>query len=128
MKSDTYLQDTLGVFRDSPCVFSTWPVPPQAPRPYIYCGGIVADAENGTKTEEIRDHMRDVVIVDDASGDESRIDALGEYVRALFNRKPLTISGYANMIAKARGPMKHEVDPTLYGRRLELDLILVATS
>lgn len=127
MAGDATLTGMLATFAGLPCIFSTDPVPPQAPRPYIDCSQILTDMWIANKTNDSRDHWRDVIMTADATGDATLIEAIAERVRTLFNRQLLTVGGYVNYIAMVTGPVNQPSDPTLYARRLTVKLALVSS-
>lgn len=127
MKGDATLVAMLATFRNSPCVFSESPVPASAARGYVFCGNIVDDSPIDTKTSQIREHVRDIDVVFDATGDGRQVEAAADRIRTLFHRYQLNVDGMTTLIAKVFGPMHLESDPSLTARRVTLHLTLVTT-
>ncbi len=104
----------------SPAVFTGWPVPPDAERPYIFTRGNTSD----TPWDELADNLgrqviRDVTVIADNTGTDDDIEIIAERIRALLHRQSLTLPVGTHVMTQCiDGPTVAETDDSLTGRRL----------
>jgi len=118
-----------------PAVFTAWPVPPDAARPYVYTRGSVADvawdelapnpAKGGTAPHLGRDISRDVFVIGDNHGSETEVETIAERIRALLHRGTLAISDGSHVMSQCAGPVTAETDDSLTARRLSVRIVAV---
>ncbi len=109
----------------SPGVFTGWPVPPDASRPYIFTRGAVSITSFDLIADDFgQDITRDVTAIADNTGSDAAIETIAERIRTLLHRQSLTIpSGDHVMTQCIQGPVVAETDDTLTGRRLTFRIV-----
>jgi len=121
MAGDPTLAGLLATYGGQPAVFTTDPVPGDAPLPYVVTAGEVSQAPFDTKTTLGRTIMRDVRCFAAADGSAVTIEAIVERVRALFHRQALVIPGFVWLWSECSGPIvADELDA--YGRIITVRL------
>lgn len=111
-------------------VFTGWPVPSDATRPYIFSRGEVAQAPfDDLGSANGRDVLRDVFVIDDNGGSENAVETLAEAVRATLHRQKLTFPGAVGnvMTICVAGPFVAETDNSLTGRGLTFRIVAKET-
>lgn len=116
-----------------PAVFTGWPVPPDAERPYVFSRGHVSDihfdelapnaAYGGTAKHLGRDITRDIAVICDNTGSETEVETIAERVRALLHRSSLSIPDGSCVMLQCAGPVMAETDDSLTGRMLSLRIV-----
>ena len=109
---------------DGGAIFTAWPVPPDAERPYVYTRGDVAV----THFDEIHtnlglDVIRDIFVVDDNTGSELAVEAIARRIRTLLHRQPLTIPDGSHIMTQCIGQTVAETDDSLTGRVLTFRIV-----
>jgi hypothetical protein len=109
----------------NPAIFTAWPVPPDASRPYVYSRGSVADVHfDEINTNLGRDIIRDVTCIADNTGSDSAIEAIAERIRTVLHRQPLTVPGGTHVMSQCiGGPSVAETDDSLTGRQLSIRIV-----
>ncbi len=104
----------------SPAIFTGWPVPPDATRPYIFTRGSVSDVPWDESADNFgRQVIRDVTAIADNTGTDDDIETIAERIRAVLHRQSLTLPiGTHVMTQCIDGPTVAETDDSLVGRRL----------
>jgi Protein of unknown function (DUF3168) len=108
-------------------IFSSEPVPFDAPRPYVMWAGSLSDQPFGGKLEEVtgREIHLDIKVIADATGSSQALDNITEKIYALMHKSVLTITGFTNIIAVATsGPRMLPTDPRIEGRVLTFRWVL----
>ncbi len=128
---DSELVALLGTFGSGsptePCIFTGWPVPPDAPRPYVYTRGAVSISSFDLLADDFgQDITRDVTAIADNTGSDAAIETIAERIRTLLHRQPLTVpSGVHVMTQCIQGPVVAETDDSLTGRRLTFRIVVM---
>lgn len=109
----------------NPAVFTSWPVPPDATRPYIYTRGSVADIHfDEINTNLGRDVTRDVTVIADNTGSDSAVETIAERIRVVLHRQPLTIPDGTHIMTQCiGGPAVAATDDSLTGRQLTFRIV-----
>jgi len=116
----------------SPAVFTGWPVPPDAERPYVFSRGEVSgrhfDDLDNAAGKPGQDVLRDVFVIADNDGSELAVEAIARRVRAILHRGALTISGGLHVMTQCvNGPFVAETDASLTGRGLTFRIVAKET-
>lgn len=108
-----------------PAIFTAWPVPPEAERPYVYSRGSVADVHFDEIADNFgRDVTRDVTCIADNTGSDDTIETIADRIRTILHRQSLTIpDGTHVMTVCIGGPVVAETDDSLTGRRLTFRIV-----
>ena len=109
----------------APAIFTAWPVPPDATRPYVFTRGQVSDVHfDEINTNLGRDVVRDVTVIADNTGSSSDVETIAERIRTLMHRQSMTIpDGSHIMTICIGGPTVAETDDSLTGRRLSFRIV-----
>jgi len=109
----------------APAIFTAWPVPPDATRPYVYTRGQVADGHfDEINTNLGRDVIRDVTVIADNTGSDDAVETIAERIRTLMHRQAMTIpDGSHIMTICIGGPAPAETDDSLTGRHLSFRIV-----
>ncbi|MBK5105113.1 MAG: hypothetical protein JJE42_12770 [Burkholderiales bacterium] len=109
----------------NPAIFTGWPIPPDATRPYVFSRGSVSDIHfDEINTNLGRDTIRDVTCIADNTGSDSAIETIAERIRTVLHRQPLTVPGGTHVMSQCiGGPFVAETDDTLTGRQLEIRIV-----
>jgi hypothetical protein len=121
LAGDASLIVMLGEYKGAPCIFTTDPVPGDAPLAYIVTAGEVTQSPWDTKTTRGRSLIRDVRCYTEADGSAVLIEAIAERVRSLLHRQALVIGGFQWIISSCDGPIVAD-ESGAYGRILSLSL------
>lgn len=117
IKADSYIASQISTYGGEPSVFARRPVPGDVTGMYITVGASKSDTPYETKTTLGREVISDIGVYVPWDGDPGPCDEVAEYIRDLFNRTPLAVSGYGNsLIAVATGPIDAPTDDRMYGR------------
>jgi hypothetical protein len=113
----------------NPAIFTGWPIPPDATRPYVFSRGAVADVHfDEINTNLGRDTIRDITAIADNTGSDSAIEAIAERIRAVMHRQPLTVPGGTHVMSQCiAGPFVAETDDSLTGRQLSIRIVTMET-
>lgn len=108
-----------------PAVFTGWPVPPDAARPYVFTRGSVAVTHFDNIADDFgQDITRDVTAIADNTGSDAAIETIAERIRTVLHRQSLTVpSGVHVMTQCIQGPVVAETDDSLTGRRLTFRIV-----
>lgn len=111
----------------APAIFTAWPVPPDAARPYVFTRGQVSDVHfDEINTNFGRDVLRDVTVIADNTGSSSDVETIAERIRTLMHRQSMTIpDGDHIMTICIGGPVPAETDDSLTGRRLTFRIVVM---
>jgi hypothetical protein len=120
---DATIQGLVGTYGGSYCIFTTHPVPEDAPYPLILTAGHVADDAWDTKETPGRELLRDIHAYTAVTGSATTVEAMGERIRALFHRQLLTVAGFSSVLTLASGPIQHDGED-FYGRVVTVRLVL----
>jgi len=110
----------------NPAIFTAWPVPPDAARPYVYSRGSVSDTHfDGINTTTLgRDIIRDVTCIADNTGSDAAIETIAERIRTILHRQLLTVPNGKHVMSQCiGGPSVAETDDTLTGRHLSIRIV-----
>lgn len=121
LKNDPQLALLLSKYHGEPAVFTTDPIPGDAPNSYIVTVGEVVSIPWDTKTSRGRDIIRDIRIYTSANGDAILVEDLAERVRNLFHRQFLSIDGFQWVISGIIGPIVAD-EQDYYARIISLNL------
>ena len=104
----------------SPAIFTGWPVPPDATRPYIFTRGNVGVSSFDELASALGQQItRDVTAIADNTGSDADIETIAERIRALLHRTSLTLPVGTHVMTQCiDGPSVAETDDTLTERRL----------
>lgn len=104
----------------SPAIFTGWPVPPDATRPYIFTRGDVAVSSWDELASALgRVVLRDVTAIADNTGSDADIETIAERIRAVLHRTSLALPVGTHVMTQCiDGPTVAETDDSLTGRRL----------
>jgi len=105
LASDAALAALLSDYGGQPAVFTTDPVPGDAPLPYVMTAGEAVQAPWDTKTTRGRDLWRDIHCYTAASGSAVNVEAIAERVRALLHRQAMAIDGFTWVLCECSGPI-----------------------
>lgn len=111
----------------SPAVFTAWPVPADATRPYIFTRGDVSVAHFDELASALgRVVMRDITVIADNTGSDAAVETIAERIRALLHRQSLTLPVGTHIMTQCiDGPTVAETDDSLTGRRLTFRITLM---
>ena len=98
LMGDADLVAGLATYRGVPAVFSGRLVPPDAERPWVHLRPVAQDTAD-LLVERGRELLLDLAVFAGDPGNPDGIDSLGEHLRALFHRQPLTLDGDAVVLA-----------------------------
>ena len=112
-----------------PAIFTGWPVPEDATRPYVFTRGYVSaiswDELSGAPGLSV---LRDVTVIADNTGSDSDIETIATRVRELLHRQKSTISDGVHVMTQCvDGPVVAETDDSLTGRRLTFRITATET-
>jgi len=109
----------------SPAIFTGWPVPKDATRPYIFTRGAVSVSSFDELASALgQDITRDITAVADNTGSDAAIETIAERIRALLHRTSLTLPVGTHVMTQCiNGPTVAETDDTLTGRRLTFRIV-----
>lgn len=127
LSGDGSLTALLATYKSAAAIFTSWPVPADAARPYVVSAGNVSDTHADELSGTLgRDFVRDVTIVDDAANGNA-VETIAEAVRAALHRKRLTITGARARRVICIGGSVAPTDPTLVGRILSFRIVAMET-
>lgn len=112
---------------DGPAIFTGWPIPPDATRPYLWTRGEVS----ATHWDEINtvlgvDVLRDVYAFADNDGSEAAVETIARRVKTLLHRQSLTIPGGKHLMTICvSGPVVADTDDTLTGRIVTFRIVAI---
>lgn len=112
----------LGQYQGGPAVFSSWPVPGQAPDVYIAMAGNSANAANDTKTTRGHVVERYIFVYAKEKGAEGDVENLAQLMRDLFHREQLPVTGQEVYITTAEGPIAAPTGEDMVGRMVIVSL------
>lgn len=112
-----------GAVGAAPPVFSSRPVPADAPLPMVAMYP-VSSIPFDTKTTRGHDLLVDISVFGPATGSAKDLETIVERVRTLLHRYLLSPVGWSTLIAEVTGPVEAPADDTVYGRTLTLRLVL----
>lgn len=127
MANDATLQTLLGEYYGVPAIFSTFPVPTDAPFPYIDMSYELTFSPFDTKVTQGVDLTREITVYTEADGSAALLETICDRVRALFHRQPqnVPIVGFDTVIVDMQeGPRFTTEDNRVQGKELELRLVL----
>jgi len=109
----------------NPAIFTAWPIPPDAARPYVYSRGSVSDTHfDEINTNLGRDIIRDVTCIADNTGSDAAIETIAERIRTILHRQPLTVPSGTHVMSQCiGGPSVAETDDSLTGRQLSIRIV-----
>ena len=109
----------------NPAIFTAWPIPPDATRPYVYSRGSVSDVHfDEINTNLGRDIIRDVTCIADNTGSDAAIETIAERIRTILHRQPLTVPNGTHVMSQCiGGPSVAETDDSLTGRQLSIRIV-----
>lgn len=109
----------------NPAIFTGWPVPPDATRPYVFSRGEVSTrAFDEINTDLGLDLLRDVFVIADNTGSELAVEAIARQVRTALHRQSLTIPDGRHVMTQCiSGPFVAETDASLTGRGLTFRIV-----
>jgi len=119
-----------GASPSAPAIFTEWPVPEDAARPYVVSEGEVVAvpfdelSDGGSPTYHLGiDVLRDVyVFTDKRSGDD--VEAIARRIRTVLHKQPLTIPDGSHIMTRCvSGPVPAPTDDTLRGRVLTFRIV-----
>jgi hypothetical protein len=113
----------------NPAIFTSWPVPPDAGRPYVFTRGEVTARHFDELASNLGlDVQRDVSVIADNTGSDANVEAIARRVRAVLHRQPLTIPNGSHVMTQCtNGPVPAETDDTLTGRQLTFRIVAMET-
>ena len=120
--ADTELINLLGELDGDPCVFTSDPVDPDAPRPYVFINpGLALNRRwGGVKLVKGREMHLDIDYAVDNTGSDVLANQIGERIRELLDGEQLTVDDQRVLIADVNGPIGIPSDESVIGRRLRL--------
>ena len=109
----------------SPAIFTSWPVPPDATRPYVFSRGDVSVASFDELTGPLgRSTIRDVTVIADNTGSDADVETIANRIRAVLHRQALTFPVGTHVMTQCiDGPTVAETDDSLTGRRLTFRIV-----
>lgn len=113
----------------SPAIFTAFPVPVDASRPYIVTSGDVGAASwDHLATITGEDVTRDVYIYADNTGSSATIDTIADRIKSVLHKQSLTIEGHKHVATyRVNGPITAPTDDTLIGRVITFRVIAQET-
>jgi len=113
----------------APAIFTSFPVPPDAVRPFIFTEGEVAAGGFDELAGDLGlDVIRDVAAYANNTGSALAIEAIAQRIRTVLHRQPLTIpNGSHVMTICVSGPVVAPTDDTLVGRLLSFRIVAMET-
>ena len=108
-----------------PAIFTGWPVPPDADRPYFFTRGNVAVASFDELASLLGQAItRDVTAIANNTGSDAAIETIAERIRAVLHRTSLTLPVGTHIMTQCiGGPAVAETDDSLTGRRLTFRIV-----
>lgn len=114
----------------TPAIFTSYPIPPDATRPFIVTTGDVSAInwdEYGSGSLGT-DAQRDVACYADNTGSTADIDTIAARIVAVLHRQSLTIPGHNHvMTLRVNGPITAPTDETLVGRVVTFRIVAQET-
>lgn len=122
LTGDVTLVNLLGEFEGDPCVFTSDPVDPEAPRPYVFInpGLSLNRGWGGVKLTKGRELHLDIDYAVDNTGSDVVSNQIGERIRELLDHEQLTVDTQRVLIAEVNGPIGIPSDESVTARRLRL--------
>lgn len=114
-------------FVGEPAVFSVEAdkTPSSATLPFVLVQAPLIDEPFDAKNSLGREVIHDVGVYATEDGDPRPVIDAAEYIRNLFHRQPLTVSGYGTLIASCSGPIPAPTDDQVYGRIVSVRHVLI---
>lgn len=116
LKADIPLAALLAQYQGDPAIFTSWPVPADAERPYVVTAGHVADVDNDADGISLRTIVRDVACYGDNRGSAKEIEEIAEAVRSALHGQIFTIDGGHLLVCRCAGPIVAPTDDRVIGR------------
>ena len=127
LAGDATLAGLLASYRGGPAIFTTQPIPPDAPMPYVLIQPPASDTSiRSLDNNEIgREVERDVSIFGVATGSNRMIQDSAERIRTITHGAHLDVDGFRRVKVRATGPVQLSADSDSYGRQVSLHLRLI---
>lgn len=117
LAGDPILTAMLATFEGAPAIFTNWPVPPNAARPYVLSAGDTSVAPFDELSATMgTDVLRDVAAIFDNTGSALAAEAAQRQIRAALHQQPLSIPGGLHLMTVAINAGVFPTDTTLIGR------------
>lgn len=117
----------------APAIFTSWPVPANATRPYIVSAGetgvsnfdeLAPTGGESPPTHLGLDALRDVHCYADNDGSASTIEAIARRIRKVLHRTALTVPNGSHIMTQCvSGPVLAPTDDSLVGRMLTFRIV-----
>lgn len=118
LTGDADIMEAIGTYDGAPAVFTSTPIPGDAPDLFIVSPANVRATPRETKTTRGRQIDRYVYVYGKETGSEADVEAVAEMIAQLFHRDPgaLSITGRSVYIASVSGPVAAPTAEDMYGR------------
>ena len=116
--------NTIGFYNAKPAVFTARPVPQNAPFPFVVIEPSLRDDRFDTKTTRGREIELELIVVDKRTGTIAKVEEIGDHLRDLLDRYPLTVEGHRVIVMEATGPSGGPQDEDIYTRVVGLRVVI----
>lgn len=117
----------LSGYGGGPSIFTSTKIPPDAPRPYLWTPGNLADVDDDAIDVSLRQILRDIGCYADATNSDELVDTIAELVRQTLHGQTFTLTGGSLLLCRCSGPVVAPTDRTLVGRIVTASLLLYTT-
>jgi hypothetical protein len=124
LKSDATVSYLVATYRGEPAIFSAWPVPADAARPYIVTDGNVTDDDDDADSVSLRTITRDIACYADNKGSARDVEDIAEAVRSALHGVSFAVDGGRLLVCRCTGPVVAPTDNRVLGRVVTVSLLI----